>query len=737
MVTIKDIAKMAGVSHGTVSNILNGKGNVSVEKIQLVEEIARKNGYSINAKAKMLRKGSTRSLAVILPDITNPHFASFFTSLKSYVEEHEYALQLYLTGDIPSREEAVVNLIATQRVDGVVVVTCIPHLISLYDSLTANGTKLMFIERRPEVKANFLGFDYRTAGAEIMKDLIERGLHRIGVITGLHIHSCEKDFYEGFMEKAREECEIIVDEVHIQSEKGMAFRAAFSFFKDEEVPEAIAASNLCLAEGVLSACAMGTLNESPQMVVLSPSSIASGEDRIERYGVNSQMLGHEAGKLLIESINGEFMEPVSRILPCEGSKYQNSASISLPKGKTLNVLMLESPSTSALMKLSPSFTRKTGIKVNFAVFPYNELYDVINQMGDTGFYDVMRLDMVWLQWFKRKCLMPLPKMYRNSAGIFDHMLGDIMNDFSMVKGVPYAVPFDLSVQMLFYRKDLFEDPKVKRMYYEMNHYELAVPSTFEEYNRVAEFFTRRVNQNSPVEFGTTLTLGTTSGVVCEYLPRLFGAGGSLFDKAGRPLLGNAEAVEALKNYKESMKYACPIPENSWWKASVDNFISGNAAMMIMFINHASDIINIEKSNVAGMIGHAQVPGNSPLLGGGSMGISSNSRNKDEALDFIEWACGEEMSIPFTLLGGISPCASVYKNYELLEMFPWLNSAVQSYSIGRRREMWENNGNIVEEYKFEHTLGISIKSALLGVISEEEAMLNAQRGIEELIHQYNE
>ena len=58
MATIKDIARLANVSHGTVSNVLNGKGNVSVEKIKAVEAAAKQLGYSLNSQAKQLRNSS-------------------------------------------------------------------------------------------------------------------------------------------------------------------------------------------------------------------------------------------------------------------------------------------------------------------------------------------------------------------------------------------------------------------------------------------------------------------------------------------------------------------------------------------------------------------------------------------------------------------------------------------------------------------------------------------------------
>ena len=81
MPTIKDIAKEAGVSHGTASNVLNGKGNVSVRKIQLVEEAARKLGYKINYKAKSLRSGQTNSVSIIIPSIESDEHIQMYKGL--------------------------------------------------------------------------------------------------------------------------------------------------------------------------------------------------------------------------------------------------------------------------------------------------------------------------------------------------------------------------------------------------------------------------------------------------------------------------------------------------------------------------------------------------------------------------------------------------------------------------------------------------------------------------------
>lgn len=81
MPTIKDIARIAGVSHGTVSNVLNGRGNVSVEKIEAVQRAAREVGYQLNAQAQSLRASKSQGVALILPDINAERYYQLYRGL--------------------------------------------------------------------------------------------------------------------------------------------------------------------------------------------------------------------------------------------------------------------------------------------------------------------------------------------------------------------------------------------------------------------------------------------------------------------------------------------------------------------------------------------------------------------------------------------------------------------------------------------------------------------------------
>lgn len=105
MPTIKDIAARAGVSHGTVSNVLNKRGNVSAEKIQLVEQAARELGYQLNAQAQQLRAGVTKKVCVILPEIGIRRYSDFYTGLERGLHPFGFDIELICTDHLAHNEK--------------------------------------------------------------------------------------------------------------------------------------------------------------------------------------------------------------------------------------------------------------------------------------------------------------------------------------------------------------------------------------------------------------------------------------------------------------------------------------------------------------------------------------------------------------------------------------------------------------------------------------------------------
>jgi DNA-binding LacI/PurR family transcriptional regulator len=136
MATIKDVAKEAGVSLGTVSNVLSRKGRVSPERTKRVQEAIQKLGYTPDATARSLKTNRSMSIGVILPNISDPNFAHIFTGIERVLSEQGYTSALYTTSEIPAKENLIIDKICEQRMDGVILVTCQPQRKKAFSHLS-------------------------------------------------------------------------------------------------------------------------------------------------------------------------------------------------------------------------------------------------------------------------------------------------------------------------------------------------------------------------------------------------------------------------------------------------------------------------------------------------------------------------------------------------------------------------------------------------------------------------
>src|SRR5690554_1095 len=123
MPTMKDIARLAGVSHGTVSNVLNGKGNVSLKKIKLVEQAASQLGYTVNKQAKHLRKSIADTFALILPCLKTPEYIELYDAIRQHLAVSRCKISLYVTDNIPVKELDIIKNLDIERLCGIAVVT--------------------------------------------------------------------------------------------------------------------------------------------------------------------------------------------------------------------------------------------------------------------------------------------------------------------------------------------------------------------------------------------------------------------------------------------------------------------------------------------------------------------------------------------------------------------------------------------------------------------------------------
>ena len=147
--------------------------------------------------------------------------------------------------------------------------------------------------------------------------------------------------------------------------------------------------------------------------------------------------------------------------------------------------------------------------------------------------------------------------------MLDQFSPSISAEYSHIGEKVYSLPFDPSVQMLYYREDLFEDAKVRREFYEQHKRQLRAPQSIEEYKEVARFFTHKCNPNSPTEYGASLVFGMTTAA-CDFLPWFKALGGEIFNSDGKVIIDTPIARQALNHYLDMLNYSENIT-NLWWR----------------------------------------------------------------------------------------------------------------------------------------------------------------------------
>lgn len=120
-ITIKDIAKVAGVSHSTVSRALQGSSLISEETTRYIQETSQKLGYLPSAAARSLKTNRSQALGVIVSNIDDPYFSEILQGVEEVAQASNYSLFMAASQNDPHRESAIVQAMRQHRVDGVII----------------------------------------------------------------------------------------------------------------------------------------------------------------------------------------------------------------------------------------------------------------------------------------------------------------------------------------------------------------------------------------------------------------------------------------------------------------------------------------------------------------------------------------------------------------------------------------------------------------------------------------
>lgn len=199
-VTIKDIAKEAGVSLATVSRVINNNQTVAQELRDKVLAAIEKNGYYPNLVARGLKKDSTQTIAILIADSSsNEYFAQIIKSLENVIRMDNYTLFVCNSLNEKDTEQNYLNLLAEKKVDGIIVNTS-----GFNNELIAklsNNIPMVLLHRRinlPNFKGDFIDADFGSSCYELTMNLIENGHRKIGLISGPLFLSSAYDRFVSF-----------------------------------------------------------------------------------------------------------------------------------------------------------------------------------------------------------------------------------------------------------------------------------------------------------------------------------------------------------------------------------------------------------------------------------------------------------------------------------------------------------------------------------------------------------
>lgn len=698
-----------------------------------------------NARAKGSRKNRSNSIGFILPNIYDSRYAALYAAAERMFAEKGCMVTLYTTSELPEKENNIIELVLKQKINGLVIISCQPKNRNLWQKLRDSKIPTVFIEREIESENyNFIQFNYEETVYKATKKLLHRKHDKIALITGPIEYSSERQSINGYRRALKEAgLEDKTDFIRIsQNSKESAFKQAIDLLYSQTIPSAIITTSQVLAEGALKAIDLykHRYKSLPQVIAIFDDSWSN-----QSYSQIGKILqpSSEAAKLAVQILLDAIENPkqtsptVETIAMQFEKKYTPEDTLASfyvqLNDKILRMLMLDSAATKAIKKLLPDFLEKTdnSIKIEISELDYRSLYQILQKPSNAIECDVIEVNLPWLsELVTDNKLLPIDDFIAEKPQCIEGLTSEVLNTFAKYKGHFFALPFVCESQLLFYRKDLFENVQIQKLFHEMYGKALAPPTDWDEYNLIAKFFTKKFNPHSPIPYGTTLGGRYTNGAICEFLPRHWAFGGRIFDENGELVLYSQQSIEALVNYCEAFSYATPNSLYHWWDEQLLEFSKGEAAMMVLFFSHAADLADRNKSAVAGNVGYAEIPGSSPLLDGWSLAINRYSKRAELAFEFISWACSKSLAIPHTLLGGATPHIELYQSPELLSVYPWFAKVRETFQASKKRSL-PLNKNTIRYGDFERILGGAVYSAITGKLSPEEAILNAHNHFEKL------
>jgi len=325
-ISIKEIAKLSGVSVATVSRVINNNGRFSEETRQRVMSIIEETNYETNNVAKSLRMNKSNTIGILVPDISNAFFASIVRKLESYLFEEGYSTIICNTDRSKEKELTYMKTLESKMIDGLIVISG-PKEFEI-ENLNKK-IPVVCIDRKPKDNQDIvlIQSDNYQGGWIATEELIQKGCKNIALLAHRETISTFKARQEGFVDALKkhnfdfnEESIIEITSVNYPSQMEAAKMFLLEKFKQGATYDGIFALNDRLAIGAIEAALELGLNIPEQIKI-----VGFDNDLISRYcypklttiNQNTTVLAKKAYVVLLDLINGGSTEKQQQVVPIE------------------------------------------------------------------------------------------------------------------------------------------------------------------------------------------------------------------------------------------------------------------------------------------------------------------------------------------------------------------------------------------------------------------------------------
>ncbi len=303
--TLRDVARLAGVSHQTVSRVINGSEDVLPETRANVEAAIKQLGYRPNAIARSMARGQTHTLACISPNLTDYTFASVIEGAETEARQHDYFLLSSSATDPDAFHALVDELVGHRRVDGLIVIN--PYSDDRFQHIPEKFPVVFVGAQSHEQKISSVCLDDEKVAYEATRHLISLGHTDIALVTGPMEEDCSLDRTEGYR-RALQEAGIPFDDSKIVEGDWSATSgqdALLSFVEQGRVPTAVFAQNDRMAMGVLRAARDVNIKVPTQLAVIGVDDMPLSsyfDPPLTTMRQDMPRIGQEATRMLLDII---------------------------------------------------------------------------------------------------------------------------------------------------------------------------------------------------------------------------------------------------------------------------------------------------------------------------------------------------------------------------------------------------------------------------------------------------